>query len=108
MQAGPLRKRVTIQKRVQSLDDFGNQSNTWTYVCELWASVVPMGGAEVLAGGAIRARSLFTVTTRYFPGIEPKMRLIYEGQIFDIMNINDTDQRHRELVMSCSAGLNDG
>ena len=108
MLAGQMRRRVTIQSRATTVDAVGGQSQAWTDVCTLWAQVVPTGGKESTVGGARRAESLYTVTTRYYPGIAPKMRILFEGQIFEIVNINDTDQRHRELVMSCQAGLTNG
>lgn len=108
MLAGQLRKRVTIQQRSTSLDSLGGQSTTWTDVCTLWASVEPTGGKERDVGGAIRAESMFTITTRYYKGIVPKMRVMFDGNPYDVLNINDTDSRHRELVMTCAQGLNNG
>lgn len=108
MLAGQMRRKVTIQSRSVAIDAVGGQAVTWTDVCTLWAQVQPTGGKEITVGGALRAESIFTVTTRYYAGIVPKMRILFEGQIFEIVNINDTDQRHRELVMTCQAGLTGG
>jgi SPP1 family predicted phage head-tail adaptor len=108
MLAGRLRKRVTVQRRSTTLDSLGGQATTWTDVCTLWAEITPTGGKELQTGGAIRAESMFTITTRYYAGIVPKMRILFEGQPYNILNVNDTESRHRELVISCSAGLSDG
>lgn len=108
MLAGQLRKRITVQVRSTATDSVGSQATTWSDVCTLWASVEPTGGKEILAGEAMRGVSVFTITTRYYPGITPKNRILFEGVPYDILNINDTDQRHRELVMTCQSGLNNG
>lgn len=99
---------MTVQSRSTAIDAVGGQAVTWTDVCSLWAQVEPTSGQEITVGGALRSESMFTVTTRYYAGITPKMRILFEGQIFEIVSVNDTNQRHRELVMTCAAGLTSG
>ena len=108
MQAGQLRRAVTVQERSLQVDDAGGQSPIWRDVVTLRAFVVPTGGSEVMASGETRSKTVYQVTTRWFPDLTPKHRLIYEGKVFDILNINDVEERRRELQFTCTEGLSDG
>ena len=46
MQAGYLRKRVTIQQRSTVTDTFGGQSTSWVDIATVYAEITPMSGRE--------------------------------------------------------------
>lgn len=113
MRAGDLRHRVTFQSRSVSADSFGAQSEQWRDVATVWADVSPLSGRELFAAQAVNVEISHSVTIRYqaqFAG--PKavaaMRILYGNRIFNIHSSMDTDERHRELKMTCSEGLNNG
>lgn len=113
MRSGDLRHRVTFQRRSTVTDSFGAQSETWTDVATAWADISPLSGRELLAAQAVNVEISHTVTIRYqaqFAG--PKavaaMRIVYGDRIFNIHSSLDVDERHRELKLTCSEGLNNG
>lgn len=108
MQAGSLRKRITLQARSTSQDGLGQQVTTWADVATVWASIEPMGGRELMLAQAIKSESTHKVQTRYLAGVNAAMRIKYGERIFNIQNVNDENERHRMLIISCSEGLNDG
>lgn len=108
MRAGDLRKRVKIQQRGTTQDSFGQQITTWTDVAEVWASIEPMSGRELMAAAAVQSETTHTVVIRYRPGIVPAMRINYGGRLFNIGAVIDENERHRMLTLICSEGLNDG
>lgn len=108
MQAGQLRKRVIIQQRSQTQDDYGQPLQTWTDVATVYAGIEPLNGRELLAAQAVNSEVSHNVTMRYRSGITPAMRLNYQGRLFNIHTILDENERHRMLTLQCSEGMNDG
>lgn len=108
MQAGQLRKRVIIQQRSQTQDDYGQPLQTWTDVATVYAGIEPLNGRELLAAQAVNSEVSHNVTMRYRTGITPAMRLNYQGRLFNIHTILDENERHRMLTLQCSEGMNDG
>ena len=108
MQAGALKKRVIFQARETTVDDSGGQSVQWKSIVTVPAEITPTGGREVLASGEVRANSLYTIRVRYYPGITPRNRIVYGDLVLDIVNVADTNELHKELVIIASEGLNRG
>jgi SPP1 family predicted phage head-tail adaptor len=108
MQAGQLRKRVTIQQRSQTQDEYGQPLLTWSDVATVYAAIEPMNGRELIAAEAVNSDVTHNVTMRYRAGITAAMRLNYQGRLFNIHTILDENERHRMLTLICSEGMNDG
>ena len=108
MRAGTLRTRVLIQQRALGRDGFGQQVTTWSTLSEAWAAIEPMSGRELELAQAVSAEVTHQVTIRYRPGITQAMRIVYNGRVFDIHSVLDADMRHREMVLMCGEGLNQG
>jgi SPP1 family predicted phage head-tail adaptor len=108
MRAGDLRRRVTIQKRQSTQDGDGQRSETWTAVATVPAKIEPLGGRELLLAKAMGAESTHQVTMRYRADLDATMRIVYQGRIFNINNLNDPDARHEAVVAMCTEGANVG
>lgn len=112
-----LRHRVTVQQQVET------QNATTGAVSVAWQNVILTGGvvlnnvpAEVLTGqgremfqaearqGEIAAR----INMRWFPNLTQKMRIVWEGQNFNIQSIETDITARREYRLKCVAGVNDG
>jgi len=46
MKIGKLDKRITLQSRSATLDDYGQELNSWSDIATVWANVKPLGGRE--------------------------------------------------------------
>jgi len=108
MQAGLLRKRLTIQSRSTTQDSYGQPALTWTDVDTVWGEIVPVSGSESLTADAVQSSQVHMVTIRYYPGITTKMRIKYNERIFDIKSVLNENERNRTLTLSCLEGLSDG
>lgn len=108
MRSGTLRKRITIQRRSQSVDEYGGQSGAWQDLATVWGSFEPTGGKEDAQSGQVRAVATFKIGLRYFAGLTAADRLVYNGRIFDIVNINDIEELHREFDITAREGQNNG
>jgi head-tail adaptor len=38
---------------------------------------------------------------RWFPGLTPAMRILYEDRVFSIIYINNVDEKNREYRLQC-------
>lgn len=107
IRAGDLRRRISIQNR-STVKTSGQEQQTWTEVLSCWAEISPLTGRELIAAQAQVSEVTHEVTIRYRAGITPRMRIVYQGRVFNILFVNDLDTQHRKLVMQCSEGLNQG
>jgi SPP1 family predicted phage head-tail adaptor len=111
---GELRHVVNIE--APSSPPSGTQSPSgawsnqpWTIFAQgLRARIEPTGGSERSGAGAMIAQATHTVNLRYYPGIMAKMRVHFQGRFFDILNVNNIDERNRELELSCREGRSHG
>lgn len=108
MQAGNLRKRITLQVRSTTRDAANEPLHTWSDLMTLWADVQPMAGRKLEIAQAINSEATHQITTRYVAGVTTDHRAVYQGRYFNIHSVIDVDSRHREMHMLASEGLNDG
>lgn len=102
MQPGKLRHLVTLQQLGARVDDdMGGGSIPFTDVAQLWASIEPLSGRELLQAGQLDDRMTHRVRMRYYAGIRPSWRIAYESRVFDIKSIADKEERHIELELMC-------
>lgn len=107
MRAGDRRHRVLLQQRSTEQDEYGQPVEAWKNVQGLWCSIVPQGGKEVTVGDGVRNSAQYIISTRYVAGITAAMRLDYKGRFFNVININNIDERSREMQITCIEGLSD-
>lgn len=105
-----LNKRITIQSLTQTKDTHGGQVDTWTDIALVWAGIKSLSGDERRitkeGGQAAEARTEFMI--RYRAGIIEKMRVLYGGKIYNIKHVNDLNEGHRFMILTCDTGVNDG
>lgn len=105
IRAGLLRHQVTLQRPRTSGDAFGEERAEWEDVVELRAAITPVSGTEQMAAAQLAATVTHQVTTRYWPGITPRMRLLYGQRVLNIVSVVDVDERRRELRMDCAEAV---
>jgi SPP1 family predicted phage head-tail adaptor len=113
MQAGLLRKRVTLQRRDVAVDSYGGQVTSWTDIATVSAEITPLSGRELFAAQAVQSEVSHRITVRYQPLLaNPQtvaaMRAVYNGRFFNIhASVND-EERNRQITLFASEGLNNG
>jgi len=87
--AGELDRRITLQEISQPVSDTGSVSEgTWTDVAPpIWAKEMPVIGREYVTANQIAAQSDIVFRIRYRSNLSTKMRLLFNGQIFNIRSI---------------------
>lgn len=108
MRAGSLRHQITIQAKSIGTDTYGGPTETWADVATVWAAVEPLSGRELTNAQAVYAETTTKITMRYRAGVIQATRIMFGGRYYNIQAIVDTEQRHRELIIMASEGLNEG
>ena len=102
MNAGLLRTKVTIEKPVNTPNQYGEDATTWEPLLSAWAHVEPLTGRELLfAGQMIKSNPNYKVNMRYIPGVKTTYRLTYKssGEIktINFTSVANKDNRNVEL-----------
>lgn len=113
-----LRHAVTFQKPVTTRDADGVATVDWqpaalpdgTTLADVPAEVLTGPGREALQSGQPVADVAARITCCWFPGgIDPAWRIQFDGMVYGIQGIPDTDATgRREYRITCTAGANDG
>jgi SPP1 family predicted phage head-tail adaptor len=106
--ASKLRHRITVQRKDRIRDAFGDPVVQWTDVCTVWAEVVDRTGKQVYD----TEQDIDAVTTRvrirFRTDIEPQMRVVYNGNFYEIHAVMDLNGRGDFIELVCQRGVNDG
>lgn len=106
--AGDLRHVITIQNNIRSNDEEGIPGDGWNDYMDCYAAVVPLGGREAFIAQATEGKNPYLFRIRYNSKVNETMRIIYAGRKFRINNVNDVNERHRELQITCIEEIKNG
>lgn len=109
MRTGPLDKRVKIQRRVETQNEF--KENVISYVDweEVWAAIEPLSGREYIAAQQISSDVTTKIRIRHLEGVTRKMRAVYERVagsptvivVYEIDNVLRMNEGRREMWLMC-------
>ncbi len=112
-----LRHRVTVQHSLNLRNPTtGSVTTTWhTFWCdsntpvENWPAEVLTGpGREPFASDAKQSETDARIVLRWFPGLTQAMRILFDGEQFDIQSIEKDRTGRREYRLRCTIGVGDG
>lgn len=111
--SGVLRHRIAIQERLEEQDsDTGEITHIWVTVSGMSnvpAEIVPLSAKEFISAQAMQSEIVARVVIRYRDGIEPAMRVVHNGKVYDIKGVLPDPKTGREwLTLPVSNGLTDG
>lgn len=113
MDIGKFDKRITLQSRSATLDDYGQQINSWSDIATVWANVKPISGREKLRSMAIESTLTHTVAIRYDVRFMPpetvdawRIKYVTPGgeRIFNITAARDMDEARKYIIFDCTEG----
>jgi len=116
MQAGKLRHRVTLQRRVESQDATGAVVWTWTSFATVWASIEPLTGREYFAAAQVQSAIDARIRIRYLANVTAKMRVLHVAErgspslvtYYAVETVIDPEERGGELVLMVRQADADG
>jgi SPP1 family predicted phage head-tail adaptor len=99
MRGGRLRKRVILQRPVETQGTTGGMTLTWVDVATVWAGVEPLLGREYDAARVRNAETTHRIVLRFRDDIQRNWRLQLQNstryyRIDEMLNI---DERNREV-----------
>ena len=107
MRAGKLRKRVTIQTKTLTANDYGEPVESWTAAptVTVWGELMPLlaGTREAFAsqGAQFSASVSYQARLRWIALSPATNRLVVDEEIYEITGVMDPDGRRHELVALC-------
>jgi SPP1 family predicted phage head-tail adaptor len=108
LRTGRLRHKIIIQYRTATTDEYGGPVQVWTDYATVTAGVDSLSGREFLAAQAAQSEASVRFNMRYVAGVDAEMRIVYNGKFHNILNITDPEERHRELIILTTQGVNEG
>ena len=111
--AGKLDRRGTLQRLDTVQDAYGEPRQGWTDIAELWAEFTPgEGGAggEAFSDAAEQrgARQPATFRIRYRAMVKPTMRLLFDGQVWEITDVAEVGRREGLLLTAFAREVESG
>lgn len=117
MKAQKYRHRVHIQEPTDSQNPTtGKITRSWatfyldssTPLDNYPAEVLTGPGKELHAAGTKLAETTARMNFRWFPGLRPDMRIIWDSVTYEIVSIERDATGRREYRLRCKEGLTDG
>lgn len=99
--AGKLKKRLTIQYQSTTQDSYGADTVTWTELDTVWGKITPLLGREYFAAQQIHSEAKLKISIRYRTGIDTTMRVKYGNRYFYILEMQNVEERGEELLFLC-------
>lgn len=95
LKAGELNRRVTIQRLVITTNETNEDVPGWIPVATVWAKFEPRtkGSGDEFAADQRSSRQIAFFTVRYRAGLDPTMRLVFDGEIYQIDAIGEPERR---------------
>lgn len=105
MQAGRRRSKIVIQSPVKTKGTTGGVVTTWVDFAEVFASIETLRTYEKQAAQSANPGADSMITIKYIAGLLPTMRISYNDKIYSILGINDIEERHRNIELTCQSGV---
>jgi SPP1 family predicted phage head-tail adaptor len=87
MRAGELDRKIVIEQASETPDTIGTVIKTWSTFATVWAKRTPLRGREYFSAAQKGAEKDFTYRLRWLSGLTEKMRLVDDGEYWDIQHI---------------------
>ena len=84
-----------LQKQVQVRS--GVSTTQWINAFTCWCKAEPLSGREFWQAAAVNRENEVRFTIRYRNDVNPAVRILFEGRLFDITAVLDVDSRHSKL-----------
>jgi len=105
--AGTLNRRITIEKRGPDRDSLGQPlvNAPWVPVATVAANIAAKSGLQTAAAGGEVSVARYSIRIRYRPAVNDAMRVVYQGEVYDIQAVlhDEAGRQHTDLVCEIGA-----
>jgi SPP1 family predicted phage head-tail adaptor len=99
---GPMREKIDIQEVVETQNSFGEPVRNWvSFAANRWCEVDHRSGSESLSAQQTTGRVDFIFRMRFVKGVTTKMRVIFDGEEYDIEAVINIEHRNRWTELQC-------
>ncbi len=105
---GRLDQRITFQDVTLTPDGAGGQEQVWTdleKVPTVWAQMLPGGGGERFEEQRMSAQHQVTFRIRSRDDLSERMRVVWNGETYDIRSLPDRGTRDRYMRVIAERGV---
>ena len=96
-----LNKQITIQKPVVEIGGIGQQYRVYKDWIQVWASAKNLYGGEFYQAKQVREERTVKVTIRYLSGLDETMRILMDGELYNIVFIDDIRLENEYMEIRC-------
>lgn len=101
-QTGKLDKKITLQSYGKT-NNSGQLEIVYADAAEVWAEIISRRGNEAFESARTNAHRIIRVRIRYRADVTLKWRIVWEGQTYNITDLDPTQRRSGALWMTCEA-----
>ena len=95
---GRMDRRITIIKKdVSEGESNEDYLDSWSELSTVWARKEDLRGKEVVAADKVQFMYLTVWSMRKVDGLKADMRIVYKGQVYEIVQISEGEGRERWL-----------
>jgi SPP1 family predicted phage head-tail adaptor len=93
---GRMDRRITIIEKVVSVGDSNEDYlDSWTEFATVWARKEDLRGKEIVIADKPTFMYLTAWSIRKLTGLKANMRVVYKGQVYEIVQISEGEGRER-------------
>lgn len=93
MRSGRLDRRLTLQRKTATENDYGEPVESWTTLATVWAEKIPVRGAERYAAMQTVAEVEERFRIRYRKDLTPLDRVICGNITYDVLGVLEIGRR---------------
>ena len=101
MQAGKLRRQITIQSRTAAQSGSGEVSYTWATLATVWSERIDLRAGERMMASQPTAVLDSVFVIRYRTDVDSTMRVVDGGDTFEVDAVRNPEGRNRQLELLC-------
>jgi SPP1 family predicted phage head-tail adaptor len=102
MQSGSLDQQIILQS-VTETNDSGEVSLSYATVGTVWAHIISQRGNEAFEAARVNARETLRVLIRFRDDVDNKWRFSWNGQNYNIVNVDRSMRREGQLWITGQA-----
>ena len=93
MQPAKMDRRISIVRRAQSQNEYGEIIFSDVLLATVWANVTPIGGKETFMASQIVPEAKFKILIRYRNDFDTSYKVIFNSTEYDIAHIAEIGRK---------------
>ena len=101
IEAGKLWYEISIEQRGDTRNTYGESVASWSEYLATYADMIDLSGAELEIAQQINSNITTKIITRWDSGIRATMRVLMDGEYYNIVSVDNVDERDKIMVLLC-------